>query len=282
MRALLERMGLASPVGRVLRPLRVHQAPASGLADGGSYQHREIRSDAPTLSRVCRIDAWTHGLSWHDVQQPLDLPDPQCPARFQPSHRAAESEERQEHMARWCATELARICPWVQCYIGPQLEDEDGGANWGAAHYCLPGQDGRGDTILVRSDLREDDVRNTFWHEAWHIIERFLSPSAMAVVDEALVRRGGAWGGASKLLTDPTKRFPHAGEFRGEYMSSHVERRARLFGLWCSLIDEGGGMVIPPMATGTRFQDWREIFEAARNGDFSRHLVEKGMVRRPE
>ncbi|PHK92955.1 hypothetical protein CR162_21220 [Pseudoroseomonas rhizosphaerae] len=247
MRALLEKLGLASPLARILRRPSRPQAPVSGLADGGTYRrNKRVAEDGRvTLARVCHLEPWTQALSSQGVDEPLDLPDPTYPSRFRATSLERRGEDRQERLARWCASETARMAPWVRCYVGPQLEGEDESPYWGRAHYCMAGQAGQGDTIVVRSDMREDDVRRTYWHEVWHILERFLTKEAMAAVNEALVRQGGEWGGASKVLSDPRKQFPNAGEFEGEYMSSDVERRARLFGLWCALIDEGGGAVIP-------------------------------------
>jgi hypothetical protein len=173
------------------------------------------------------------------------------------------------------------MAPWVRVYVGPQPEDEDEDPIWGRAHYCAEGREGHGDTVVVRSDMREDDVRATLWHELWHIVERFIVPAAMDAVEDALVRRGGTWGGASKVMSDPTKRFPHAGDFEGRYMSSPIERRARLFQLWCSLLDEGGGAALPePLTDLNKIQDYRQVFEAVRGGHVARGLVERGHVPR--
>ncbi len=169
-------------------------------------------------------------------------------------------EDRHWPSTQVLVAELAsRIVPHCTWYCAPAFfACESPDRRWSGLALLVP------DVVLLRTSLGERQAVVTAYHEAWHVLERYLTRAEREAVDAA-IRAGGEW--------------------QGDYYNNHQERRARAFEHWSMHRHETG---VEPRTGGVgRLLDavhrWtlpahEKVFAAAFDGTIGRRAAARRWV----
>lgn len=223
----------------------VNTAPGQVIRPGRAYRIRggRVVADPRPAIPATGIRLPTLGTGSYS-----DDPDAD-PRRAMPATRKADEEDEDLEWSLDALAELqGRLTPWTTWWVAPRWRHDDAhpwlrerGWSWVGLAFRETGE------ALLSSSCSAVGILSVACHEAWHLVEPYLSEEEIDAV-------------GAVVLGSTAKEWPCA------YHDLEAERRARLFQRWADFMFEGGEH---SFRDGTA----QALFAAFWSGDIGREVL---------